>query len=369
VSALQACLLLAAVFLVHLRVAVFLVLLIAISFAIEAWRVRRDPRLRRRVLVLGAGAVLGGVVLAGPRMLATIAHYAQSHWTLYLFHGGLTAPPDTRLHGDPEYFAFSLESLGYLFASGPALAALGVLLAIALWRRNRIAALFTAWSVVLLALGEAHVLGVPLLNVTNLGAVLILLYLPASLVAAAGVGELLAWTRAGAGTITAVLLAFLVLGAFGARDRVRQLEPSRFFVTDADLRAIDWLGRQHMSLGVGGIRATFWLPRAPHGVDAGYWIPYLIGRRTTVGPMIANLAPQYTNWMVEMSRHVGKAPDEESLRWLWQRGVRYLYLGALGDPAEAERLAGARYLTRRYAEDGVVIFELDASAAFDGRRG
>jgi len=368
-SALQACLLLAGVFLVHLRVAIFLVLLVALSFAAEAWRVRRDPRLRRRVLALGAGVVLGGVVLAGPRLLSTIAHYAQSHWALYLFHGGLTAPPDTRLHGDPEYFAFSLESLGYLFASGPALVALGVLLAIALWRRNRIAALFTAWSLVLLALGYAHVLGVPLLNVTNLGAVLILLYIPASLVAAAGLGELLVWRRAGAGTITAVLLAFLALGAIGARERVRQLEPSRFFVTDADLRAIDWLGRQPMSLGIGGIRATFWLPRSPHGVDAGYWIPYLVGRRTTVGPMIANLAPQYTNWMVEMSRHVAKAPDEESLRWLWQRGVRYLYLGALGDPAEAERLAGAKYLIRRYAKDGVVIFELDARAAFDGKRG
>ena len=104
------------------------------------------------------------------------------------------------------------------------------------------------------------------------------------------------------------------------------------------------------------MRATFWLPHAPHGVDAGYWIPYLIGRRTTVGPMIANLAPQYTNWTVEMSRRVGHAAAgrRRAWPWLWQRGVRYLYLGALGDPAEAERLADSKYLTLRYADGGVV---------------
>lgn len=370
VSALYASLLLAAVFLIHLRVAVFLVILIGLSVLGEVWRVRRDRRLRRRVLVLGSAVLVGAVALAGPRLLDTISQYAQSHWTLYLFYGGLAAPPDTRLHGDPEYFAFSRESLAYLFAGGPPLAALALLAAVALVRRSALAALFITWSVLLLALGEAHALDVPLLNVTNLGAVLIMLYLPASLIAAVGVGELLAWRRAGAAATTAVLLGFLVLGVLGARDRVRQLEPSRFFMTDADLRAIDWLGRQPMSLAVIAIRATFWLPRAPHGIDAGYWIPYLIGRRTTVGPMITNLAPQHNNWTVEMSLRVGRAADDDEVwPWLWQRGVRYLYLGALGDPAEAERFADSKYLTLRYAEGGVVIFEVDASAAFDRPRG
>jgi hypothetical protein len=369
VGALQASLLVAAVFLIHLRVAVFLAVLLGLSFVAEIWRVRRQARLRRRMLVLSGVVLAGALGLAGPRLVETIWRYAQSHWALYLFHGGLRAPSAGRLHGDPEYFAFTVESVAYLFADRWALLALALLAVVALVRRNRLAAILVAWAAVLLVLGCAHVLNVPLLNVTNLGAVLIMLYLPASLVAAAGLGELLAWRRAGAGVTTAVLVGVLALGALGARDRIRQLEPSRFFVTEADLRAIDWLGRQHMALAVGGVRATFWLPRAPHGVDAGYWIPYLIGRRTTVGPMIANLAPHYTNWMVEMSRRVGEAPDDDALVWLWQRGVRYIYLGALGDPAEAERFADSKYLALRYAEDGVFIFEVDASAAFDRPRG
>ena len=283
VGAPYACLLLAAVFLIHLRVG-------------------RVPRAAARS-ERGGGGLAGTPRAAAPpprararrrgaagRDRARRAAPDRNHRAVRAeplgalpLPGRARGPPGTRLHGDPEYFAFSRESLAYLFAGGPALAALALLAAVALVRRSALAALFTAWSVLLLALGEAHALNIPLLNVTNLGAVLIMLYLPASLIAALGVGEVLAWRRAGAAATTAVLLGFLVLGALGARDRVRQLEPSRFFVTDADLRAIDWLGRQHMALGVGAIRATFWLPRAPHGVDAGYWIPYLIGRRTTVG--------------------------------------------------------------------------------------
>ena len=83
--------------------------------------------------------------------------------------------------GDPEYFSFSRESLGYLFADDRTLAAILVLAAIALLRRNRVAWLMVLWTAALLALGEGYWLQAPLLSVTNLGAVLVLLYLPASL--------------------------------------------------------------------------------------------------------------------------------------------------------------------------------------------
>jgi hypothetical protein len=213
-------------------------------------------------------------------------------------------------------------------------------------------------------------LRLPPLNVTNLGAVLILLYLPASLLVATGAGELLAVLRAGAGMQTAVLCAFLALGAYGARDRVTQLEPSRFFVTPADLRAMRWLDARAPDDAIVAVRAKFWLPNAPHGIDAGYWIPYLIKRRITVGPMIANLAPQYANWAREMSRHVQRiGEDDTQLVWLWRRGVRYLYLGARGDPAEAARLARSPDLALRYADGGVFIFEVDPSGGREERPG
>ena len=69
--------------------------------------------------------------------------------------------------------------------------------------------------------------------------------------------------------------------------------------------------------------------------------------------MIANLQPQYANWTVEMSRRVRHASEDDAeWVWLWKRGVRYAYLGALADPAEAVRLAKSENLVLRYAEIG-----------------
>lgn len=363
-----ASLLVAGVLLLHLRVAIFLLVLLGATLAAELWRARRAPRARRLLLATSGVLLLGSLALTGPRLLRAVSEYGAGHWAVFRFQGGLAASAGQRLLGDPEYFSFSRQSLGYLFADGPVLAAVLALAAIALLRRNRLAWLFTLWTTVLLALGEAHRLEIPLLNVTNLGAVLILLYLPASLLVATGVAELLVWLRAGAGAQTAVLIGFLALGAIGARDRVAQLEPARFFVTAADLRAMRWLDEVAPDDAIVAVRTVFWLPRAPHGSDAGYWIPYLTKHRTTVGPMISNLAPQYANWMIEMSRHVAAVrEDDAELVWLWRRGVRYLYLGARGDPGEAADLAASPHLALRYADGGVFIFEVDPSGASDQR--
>jgi hypothetical protein len=369
-AAAAAIVLAAAVFLLHLRVAVFFAVLLALTVAGELWRLRRAPRARRLLVLATLVGALGAVAVSGPRLINAVLEYGHGQWATAVFHGGLVARPAPKLAGDPEYFAFSRQSLGYLFADGWPLALVLAATAIALLRRNRVAWLFAAWAVVLLALGEAHRLSIPLLNVTNLGAVLILLYLPASLLVACAVAELLAWTRAGAGAQTAVLLAFLALGALGAPDRVRQIEPSRFFVTDADLRGMAWLREHVPAHAIVAVRSTFWLPHAPHGVDAGSWIPYLTRHKTTVGPMIANLQPQYANWATEMSRRVRRAAEDEGeWAWLWKRGVSHVYVGAIADPAEAVALARSRHLALRYADGGVFIFEVDPGGGVDDQAG
>lgn len=364
-------LLVAGVLLLHLRVAVFLALLVGLTVALVLWRVRREPGARRATLVAASALLVAALALSGPRLLRAVAEYASGHWAAVLFQGGLRAGARDRFLGDPEYFSFSREAVAYLFADALPLGAVLAAAVLALVRRNGLATLLLAWSLVLLALGEAHRLQVPLLNVTNLGAVLILLYLPASVIVACGVAEALAWLRAGPGAQTAVLLAFLALGAFGARDRVGQIEPSRFFVTEADLRAVRWLDERAAPDALIAVRSTFWLPTAPHGVDAGSWIPYLIGRPVTVGPMIANLQPQYANWTIEMSRRVHRASsgDDAEWVWLWKRGVRYAYLGALADPAEATRLARSENLVLRYADGGVFIFEVNPGVGADENDG
>ena len=366
-----AALLVAGVFLLHLRVAVFLALLLGLTLAVALRRVRRDAQARRATLVAASALLTAALVLSGPRLLRAVAEYASGHWAAVLFQGGLRAGVHDRLLGDPEYFSFSREAVAYLFADALPLAAVLAATLLAVLRRNRLASMMAVWSLLLLALAEAHRLQVPILNVTNLGAVLILLYLPASVIVACGVAEALAWLRAGPGAQTVVLLAFLALGAAGARERVTQVEPSRFFVTAADLSAMRWLDENAATNATVAVRSTFWLPNAPHGIDAGTWIPYVIGRRVTVGPMIVNLQPSFANWAAEMSRRVQRASsgDDDEWVWLWKRGVRYAYLGALADPAEAYRLARSENLVLRYADGGVFVFEVNPGVGADGNNG
>lgn len=358
--ALHACLLVAGVLLLHFRVAIFFAVLIGVTLAAELWRARHEPRVRRRLLAGALVVGLGSLVLAGPGFVRAAVEYARGYWAQIAFHGGLLAGPGDRLSGDPEYFHFSRDSVAYLAGGAPALSAVAALAAVALVRRNLVAAVTTAWTALLLALGEAHRLNVPILNVTNAGAVLIMLYLPASILAATGVHELLEWSGERPAFRAAVLGGFLVLGAFGARERVTQLEPYRFFVTPADLRAMRWIEENTPPDALFAVRTVFWLPSFPHGTDAGYWLPYLVGRRTTVGPMITPLSPRYANWTIALGRLVTALADgDEAVVELYKRGVRWIYLGERGDRSEAVRLAASPHVALRYAEDNVQIFEVD----------
>jgi hypothetical protein len=358
-KALHACLLIAGVFLLHFRVAVFLAPLLGLTLVAELWRVRAAPRERRALLALAALLVLGALVLAAPGVVRAVADYFAGHWAAASFRGSFTSSPDDRLAGDPEYYVFSGQSIGYLFGGPGAIAAVVALAAVALVRRSAVAWLTALWAASLIALGEAHRLHLPVLNLTNAGAVWIMLYLPASLLVATGVHELLAWLRAGPGGQSAALLLFFVLGGLGARDRVTQLEPERFFVTPADLRAMEWIGANTPPKAVFAVRSTFWLPGFVHGTDAGQWIPYLAGRRTTVGPMLVPLSPRQANWTREMSKRAQTPDDEAALRFLFARGVRYFYFGARGNPDDAARLAASPYAILRYADGGVFVYEID----------
>jgi hypothetical protein len=142
-------------------------------------------------------------------------------------------------------------------------------------------------------MGNAYLLRVPLLSLTNLGAILIMLYLPIGLVLGGAVEEALAadqlrWRQAADAVVAFALLA----GFVTSHARVADIEPYRFFVTDEDVAAMDWIRENTPEDAVFAVNTYFWLPRAPHGTDAGYWIPYFTGRKTTAGVMLLSLAHQ-----------------------------------------------------------------------------
>jgi hypothetical protein len=317
-----------AVFLLHFRVAAFLLPLLAITIAIELWRARKDRTAHR--VVLGICAIgFAGLLLIFPALWEAASTYV----TAVLGPPALSEEEISQTIN--SYFRFSWRSVPSL-AAHPWLIALATLGAvIGLLKRNEIVIISILWTLMLAFMGYAFVLGNSLLSITNLGAVLIMLYLPIALVVGAAVQELVGMVRIEWQPRAVRLLATLGLAAAFVASfiRVTDVEPYRYFVTPEDLQAMRWIRENTPTDAKFAVNTYFWLPNAPHGTDAGYWIPYLTGRQTTVDCMLLNLgSADYASRIVEMSHAVEQLETSgASLDELYALGVDYVYIGQRGD--------------------------------------
>ena len=355
-----AALLTGAVFLLHFRVAWFYIPLLAISVIWELWGARRERQLGR--VILGTAAIGAcALILVFPTL-----------WEALQIHITRTSAPVILSPGEgaqtiESYFVFSLSSVSYLVVP-TWLIGLAVLCAIfGLQRRNRLVIASLVWVTVLWLIGNTYLLGVPLLNLTNMGAVLIMLYLPIGLVIGSAVEELgrLVGPRWHERAIHVMAALILAVSFVASHVRVTEIEPYRYFVTSADVAAMSWIKANTPQDARFAVNTTFWLPRAPHGTDGGYWIPYFTGRQTTASSMIFGLAAQdYKADIVAMSRLVERLEtDNAALADLRRLNVDYVYIGPKGNLAgsglDAKRLKKAEGATLVYQRDSVFIFQID----------
>jgi hypothetical protein len=224
------------------------------------------------------------------------------------------------------------------------------------------------WIAALWMEGNSYKLGVPLLNFTNYGAVLLLFAFPFSLLIGAG-AELLAnrlaflqKERVQQVALGALLLAGFVFGF----ERAGGVEGYRYFVSQADAEAMGWISAKIPADAVFAINTDFWMPNAPHGMDAGYWIPYFTGRQTTSSTMLQAQEPRaFSEKVTVRSRaalELARNPGPGAVNGLCELGVRYAYVGALksyGSPAfNAEAIGAIPSVQQVYARRGVSIFKL-----------
>ncbi len=355
-SALLASILNAGVFLLHFRVAGFQVPWLALAvvwFLPRARAEHRVPQLGQAVIAVS----MATFVLVLPALASAAPEYVGR--SLATAAAPLTAE---RLASRQQFNNFPLTSWPYLVGR-PWLLAVALLAAgLRLRRRDRLVTITVIWVLFLLAIGHANQLGLPLIGFTNLGAVLISLYLPISLVIGAGAAEpLVALKRVRLPTGRPLWAAGLAVCLLGIRDRAADIEPYRHFITPADVAAMDWIREHTPNDALFAVNTVFWLPRAPHGTDGGYWIPYFTGRATTAGAMLHGQGePRYEERVVAMSRAVIRlAAGEDALDELRSLGVTHVYIGAKGnfagpalDPRRLEVLPGVH---RLYEHEGVTI--------------
>lgn len=352
----------AGIFLLHFRVAIFYLPLLAVSLPPLLWRAHRNGRL--------SSALWGVAWVGASALLFVLPVLWNALRTYFALHAQL---PEQTLVSPEEiaeivegYYALSWDTVPYLAAKpfwlwlGAGLGVVGML------RRSFVSGVSLLWTGLLVLLGYTYLLDISQLRVTNLSAILIMLYLPLSLVIGAGVAEALAllpvrFRDVGRVLLVAVLLV-AVLPAAGAR--ITAIEPFRFFVTPADEAAMAWIDENISADARFAVNTTFWLPNAPHGTDAGYWLPYFTGHETTASAMPLNAASiAYQSEILELSRLVKAAQSEPAaLDALSDRGVKYIYIGQRGNFADPGLQAAALEATGRvevlYQRDGCTVLRI-----------
>ncbi len=352
-ESLLAALLNASVFLLHFRVAAYYLPLLALIVIWEAWRARRDRRLAAllgRTIGVGAGSIL----LVTPALFRALQVYVATKQATPLSGAGLES-------GWEGYYAGQIGP--YMWAMlGIAVVAMGW----AVFRRRPLALTAGLWMAALFGLGSLYLLRIPLLNVTNMSAIEIMQYLPLGLVGGIACeegltllkGRMQYWGRR-------ALLGLLVIGAaVGAWLRATGVEAYRYFVTPADVAAMDWVKTNTPADAVFAINTYFWFPTAPQGTDGGYWLPYFASRRTTAGTMLSGLGdPTAMQAVLEMSQAAARlATDDAALDDLQRLGVSYIYIGPQGNFAgeglQAQRLSQSGKAAIVYQRDGVTVLKI-----------
>jgi hypothetical protein len=325
---------------------------------IRAWQKGRTEQAKR--LVLGA-LVTGGIALI-----------LVLPWLFRFFRGfggvmarEMTVGYQAERYG--SYFRWRAQDLvefgmpfGLLF-----LATVGAILGIA--KKNRNVALLVVWMVALFAAANTHLIGItPLFS--NLVAS-VSLYLPLATL----VGYLAAWLAERAARFArarpslrhlfrrSAAIGLALIGMVSIPYTSTLFEPSARFVLPADLDAMEWIEQHVPQDALFNIGTHFWTPLLAHGIDAGYWIPYLAHRQTTipVETYVTDGSSEYMELVNSRARDLLEAGTPEMV-WqvMRQYNVTHLYLGRRPTDLSSEFfLEDPTRFRLLYSANGVWIFE------------
>jgi NADH:ubiquinone oxidoreductase subunit 6 (subunit J) len=318
----------------------------------------RRPREMGRFL-LEAGAVSAvALLLVGPWLVRVAGVSRQEIAT------------DTMFAQSEDYHHLSWAFVTTWSVPAPLLGAAVLGAAWALLRRSGRALTLALWVALLFLLSNPRLLGLPTTLVNN-GAVVLALYLPVGMLGGYFCGELLAWvTRRWDACLGELGLAVLVVAgiAIGLASLSRRiLQPWRFFVTEDDMRAYTWIRQSVPEDAIFAVQAIQGIsPLLMHGIDGGYWIPYMTGRRSTLPPMpyVSELSLTDAEPINRLAAETRGLPrDHEALARLRAQGITHVYVvepcpGPVQGTWKPEDFAADRAYRLVYHRGTVWIFAL-----------
>jgi hypothetical protein len=391
-----AAVLLAGLSIIHMRVLVFALALLAVQFIV--WAATTEPATLRARLLPALALAGGALALAFPWLWElAIARLAPA-----------VENPDT-LAGNAGYNALN-EGLLWT-RSNPLLIALALLAALwGLLRRARATAMMIGWLLLLallanpwltsylapaagimlagwgiaqrrplIALGGGVLLllnpwlvSLPYLWLITNDVVIISLYIPIS-VLLGGSAYLLSsrleaslprWhlQRRAAGAIALTLLA--LWGTWNMRAVINQ---TTVFAEAPDVAAIEWVRDNTPPDARFLINSTAWFVTVDRGSDGGWWLMPLAGRWTSMPPALYTYGPpEYVQHVHATTRAISTLqPDQhDALRSLIQReAITHIYLGTQHGPLKHSMFADNTLFEQVYNHNGVTIFAVRQQSA------
>jgi hypothetical protein len=351
----------AGLFLVHNRITLFYAALAFLLFAVYAVKARRHAHQFGRVL-LSAFLILAVAVLID---LAWLARFFDGF-------GGAVAQQAIRGYQPAaagSYFAFTLQDLFHNGMHPVWLVIAGLSAAWGLLKRDRGVWLLVGW--ILLLFGAANIHLIRMVPLFSSLIVAIFLYLPVAILVgygvdrvAAGVARRLAFLSPRTRTVgTLALAAVLVVAGLGGMAYTSKIiEPDNGFVRPADLAAMEWISQNTPADARFHIATHFWTPVVAHGLDAGYWIPYLTGRETTIPPEVygSDGSASYIDATNQRLRELAQATTASQL-WqvLQQFHVTHIYIGNRPTDLRPDLFdSDPAHFRLLYARDHVWVYEV-----------
>jgi hypothetical protein len=319
---------------------------------------------------LGRMALLGGIGLL--LFVPWLPDLFGANLSTFVEGAMANAPPQAVVWADLQVWR-ELRS----FLPLPLLALAGLSWLAALWQRRWLIAALPLW----LLLPNLYLIGQlwrwPAANMLQSFAILISLYIPATLLIGWGWSEIAAWLelRGGQFGMNAAAVGLLLLTGWGVWTQTAQVQPDHFaLLTAPDLAAARWIAANTPVDSLFLAEAyTIWGGGSLVGSDGGWWLPLLAQRRSLIPPQYALISerPDPPNFSAAVIALVGQLerqplPQADSRAALCAAGVTHLYIGqgrgAVGAGAHPlftpEALAADPAFELIYRQDRTAVFAL-----------
>jgi hypothetical protein len=327
--------------------------LLAVFLSILALTLVANPRMRRRIWVVGIAA-LAGALLAGPWLVRMIGFAAPGIApTLNLSGAGATG---STAQADWDYFLRLMSPW-----RNAVFLALGLAGALALAVRNPRIRPLAVWGVLLAALAVPWGFRLAPFRPDHLA---IVLFLPAAVLAAFAIIRWMDWMRRrwprwrANSVVVGLVVASCTYGIWDMRDIVN---PVTVLADSADRAALSWI-REHTPTDARFlVNVTYWQAGLYRGVDGGWWILPATGRQTVLPPAIYGMGdPDLLAAITKTAQAVSglQTCSPDFWRVVREENVGYLYLHSGAGAMQPERFIACPGVRLVYREETVFIFEL-----------